>query len=159
MPSPVDQPVVALLHAEGRERREPGTDAAHRRAVSQISVLRLSTDGPPLAARRHLHRPPPGSQVDAIDGAGGDLSGSENQRSPPGTSDLPVSAGKPGGQAAQSGLVCRHHLHPREPRLFVSGRDHGLGDTPCSVLAAVEHHGCLLLRRGFERGAGPIRQA
>ena len=35
-----------------------------------------------------------------------------NQHSPPGTSDLPVSAEKPGDRAAQSGLVRRHHLHP-----------------------------------------------
>ena len=42
--------------------------------------------------------------------------------------------------------VRRHHLHPCPARLPVPGRDYGLGDSPCSRLAAVEHHGRLLLR-------------
>ena len=33
------------------------------------------------------------------------------------------------------------------------------GDAPCPGMAAVEHHGCRVLRRGVERGAGRTRQA
>ncbi len=43
--------------------------------------------------------------------------------------DLSILVEKAADHAAQSGLVQRHHLHPREERLFVPGGDHGLGDT------------------------------
>ena len=77
----------------------------------------------------------------------------------PGASDLSLPSQEADNRPAQPGLVRRHHLHSGAPRLPVSGRDHGLGHTPRSVLATVEHHGCRVLRRGTERGASPIRPA
>ena len=47
--------------------------------------------------------------------------------------------------AAQSGLVQRHHLHPSQKRLSVSGGDHGLGDAQSADLAAFKYAGCSLL--------------
>ena len=68
----------------GGEPFESGADASDRRVVHEVPVLRQPPDGPPdgppVAAGRRLHRPSPGSQVDAIDRPGGDLSGAENQR-------------------------------------------------------------------------------
>ena len=64
-----------------------------------------------------------------------------------------------GYRPAQSGLVRRHHLYPRPAWLSVPGSDHGLGDAPRFILAAVEHHGRWILRRGLGRRAGPLRPA
>ena len=72
---------------------------------------------------------------------------------------LSLSAQGDGDRGVQPGLVRRHHLHRRPARLSVPGRGHGLGDAPRSVVAAVEHHGYRVLRRGLERRAGPIRPA
>ena len=49
--------------------------------------------------------------------------------------------------AAQSGLVQRHHLHPSQKRLSVSGGDHGLVEPQGPCVAAVQHHGRAVLRR------------
>ncbi|MSP82407.1 MAG: transposase [Alphaproteobacteria bacterium] len=50
MPASLDRPLLVLLRAEGRECGEAGADAPHRRAVFEVSVLRLPSDGPPVAA-------------------------------------------------------------------------------------------------------------
>ena len=63
-----------------------------------------------------------------------------------------------GHRPAQPGLVCRHHLHPRPARLPLPVAIMDLGNPPCARLAAVEHHGRRVLRRGIERGAVQIRQ-
>ena len=42
--------------------------------------------------------------------------------------DLAMLATKTVDHATQPCLVQRHHLHPRQKRLFVSGGNHGLGD-------------------------------
>ena len=68
--------------------------------------------------------------------------GAEDQRTPSGASDLSLSSREACDRATQSGLVRRHHLHPGAAWLFVSGRNHGLGDAPRYCLAAVEQHGC-----------------
>ena len=92
MPSALDQPLVLLLRAEGREPGEPGADAPHRWAIPEVSFLRLPPNGPAFAPRRLLRRPSSGSPVDAPHGFGSDLPGAENQRAPSGTPDLSLSA-------------------------------------------------------------------
>ncbi len=47
---------------------------------------------------------------------------------------------------------------PMRPRLSVPGGDHGLVLARRAVLAAVEHAGLRVLRRGARRGAGALRQ-
>ena len=160
MPPAFDRPVLVLLCAQGGEPFEPsGADASDRRVVHEVPVLRQPPDGPPVAAGRRLRRPSPGSQVDAIDRPGGDLSGAENQRAASHAPDLSLSSQRDGYRPAQSGLVRRHHLYPRPAWLSVPGSDHGLGDAPRFILAAVEHHGRWILRRGLGRRAGPLRPA
>ena len=43
---------------------------------------------------------------------------------------------------AASQRVQRHHLHPSQKRLSVSGGDHGLGDAKSADLAAFKYAGC-----------------
>ena len=140
-------------------RGESPSSLALMRRIDELSVLRQPPDGPPVAAGRRLRRPSPGSQVDAIDRPGGDLSGAENQRAASHAPDLSLSSQRDGYRPAQSGLVRRHHLYPRPAWLSVPGSDHGLGDAPRFILAAVEHHGRWILRRGLGRRAGPLRPA
>ena len=83
---------VHLLCAQGGEPFESGADASDRRVVHEVPVLRQPPDGPPVAAGRRLRRPSPGSQVDAIDRPGGDLSGAENQRAASHAPDLSLSS-------------------------------------------------------------------
>ena len=128
MPPAFDRPVLVLLCAQGGEPFESGADASDRRVVHEVPVLRQPPDGPPVAAGRRLRRPSPGSQVDAIDRPGGDLSGAENQRAASHAPDLSLSSQRDGYRPAQSGLVRRHHLYPRPAWLSVPGSDHGLGD-------------------------------
>jgi putative transposase len=46
-------------------------------------------------------------------------------------------------QACAAGQrVQRHHLHPSQKRLSVSGGDHGLGDAKSADLAAFKYAGC-----------------
>ena len=120
---------------------------------SRQMVRQLRRDGVCVGRHRVL-------QVDAIDRPGGDLSGAENQRAASHAPDLSLSSHRDGYRPAQSGLVRRHHLYPRPAWLSVPrGSDHGLGDAPRFILAAVEHHGRWILRRGLGRRAGPLRPA
>jgi hypothetical protein len=52
MPPAVDWSLLALLRFPGREPRDSGSDAPHRCAVPEVSVLRLSPDGASTAAGR-----------------------------------------------------------------------------------------------------------
>ena len=134
-------------------------DAADRRAVPEVPVLRRPSDGASPAPRGRADRPTPGRSADAPDGASGDLSGATHQRAPPRAPDLPLSAAGSGDRAAEPCLVRRHHLHPGEPRLPLPGGDHGLGEPVRPGLAAVEHTGRKLLHGRARRGPGPAWQA
>ena len=61
MLDPVDQPFLAVLQVQGRERGEPGADAPDRRALSEVPVLRLASDGPPARPGKPSGRPAPGA--------------------------------------------------------------------------------------------------
>jgi hypothetical protein len=79
MRDPIDQPVVALPSSGGREPGEPGFDAADRRVIPQVPVLRLALDGLALGSRWHPYWASPGSPIDAVDGLTGDLPCAEAQ--------------------------------------------------------------------------------
>ena len=53
-----------------------------------------------------------------------------------------------GDRTAEPCVVRRHHLHPGAARRPLPGGDHGLGEPPCSGLAAVEHAGRGVLHGG-----------
>ena len=63
------QPLIGVLRAAGRERGEPGVDAADGRRVAPVPVLRQSADGAPPAARGHGGGAPSSSAPDAPDGS------------------------------------------------------------------------------------------
>ena len=159
MPPAVDRALLALLRAEGGERRDAGADAADRRAVPEVSVLRRPSDGTSPAPRGRADRPAPGRAADASDGAPGDLSGAAHQRAPPRAPGLPLSAAGLGDRAGEPCLVRRYHLHPGAARLPLPGGGHGLGEPVRPGLAAVEHAGRELLHRRSRRGPGPAWRA
>ena len=125
-----------LLSGNRRIGREPGADAADRRAVFADAVLRQ-----PEAGRRAGGEPQARAAADAADGHRGDLPQAANDASGGGAQDLPVFAAECGGDAARPGVVQRHHVYPLKTRVFVPrGRD-GLVQPLCAQLAAVEHAG------------------
>ena len=64
------EPIIAVLHAGGGERGEPGVDAASGRAALGASVLRQPADGAAPAPRGHRRGPASGAASDGSDGAG-----------------------------------------------------------------------------------------
>jgi putative transposase len=56
--------------------------------------------------------------------------------------DLALLAEDAANHAAQSCLVQRHYLRPRQERFSVSCSNHGLGDAQSVVLAALRYAGC-----------------
>ena len=78
------------LRAAGRERGEPGVDAADGRLVAPVPVLRQSADGAPPAARGRGGGAPSSPAPDAPDGPGGDLPQAAHERRADGSPRLPV---------------------------------------------------------------------
>ena len=68
MPPVVDRALFALLRAEGGERRGAGADAAGRRAVPEIPVLRRPPDAASPVPRGHAD-PLPGRSTDRLQAA------------------------------------------------------------------------------------------
>ena len=132
-------------------RGESPSSLALMRRIDELfmkyPILRQPPDGPPDAAGRRLRRPSPGSQVDAIDRPGGDLSGAENQRAASHAPDLSLSSQRDGYRPAQSGLVRRHHLIPVQSAGFLYLVAIMDWRSRHVILAAVEHHGRWILRR------------
>ena len=151
MPPAFDRPVLVLLCAQGGEPFESGADASDRRVVHEVPVLRQPPDGPPVAAGRRLRRPSPGSQVDAIDRPGGDLSGAENQRAASHAPDLSLSSQRDGYRPAQSALVRDITYIPEERGFLYLVAIMDWATRHVLSLAAVEHHGRWILRRGLGR--------
>ena len=68
---------------------------------------------------------------------------------------FPLSAPGSDDHAGGPRLVCKHHVCPCDTGLFLLGGCDGLGDPASARVAAVEHDGCPVLRRGAGRRAGP----
>ena len=153
------QPLISVLRAAGRERGEPGVDAADGRLVAPVPVLRQSADGAPSAARGRGGGAPSSPAPDEPDGPGGDLLQAAHERRAAGSPRLPVPVARTEDRPSGPGVVRGHHVHPGDDRLSVRSRDHGLGQPTYAVVAAVEHDGQQLLRRGAGGGAtdGDVR--
>ena len=111
------------------------------------------------AASEGVRQPQAGAAADAADGDRGARAEAEHDEAGAGPQDLSLSAARPDDRPAEPGLGGRHHLHPDRARLSLPGGDHRLGEPGGSGLAAVEHDGRLVLRRGARGGAGALRQA
>jgi len=81
-----------------------------------------------------------------LHGADAGLPEARHQQGGEGAQDLPLSAARSARGAAQSGLVCGHHLSADAARLPVSGRDHGLAYTQGAGMADIKYIGGWLLR-------------
>src|SRR5204862_1458270 len=108
------------------DRREPATDAAHRRTVHADSVL-WSPENELVAGRAGIRRQSEASPpADAADGFGGDLPEAPAIEAGDRASNLSVPAAWDQDRPAQSGLDERHHVHPAAARVHLSGGGHGL---------------------------------
>jgi hypothetical protein len=118
-----------LLPAVAGECGEPVADAAARRTLSGMPVLRQSADGGHAGGKPQTHAAP-----DADFGNRSALSKIELE--PPGAWPRGPSLPAAGGldRAAQSSLEHRCYVCPDEGRLPVSGRHHGLVQSVCAQL-------------------------
>ena len=145
-----------LSQAATGQRQRPRGKAAHRRAVHRATVLRGATDRPHAERGGLSDRPQARAQADAVDGDRGARAEAANDQARSGTQDLSLPAARSGDRAAEPGLGGRHHLYPDRPRLPLPGRRHRLGEPGGARLAAVQHHGRLVLRGGVGGGAGRL---
>src|SRR6185312_3076919 len=86
------EPVEHVLRAGRRVTRGSATDAAHRRAVHGLSVLRQSAYGQMVDSAGGAGQPQAGATTDAAQGAGGHLSQATVEPGGARASDLPVPA-------------------------------------------------------------------
>ena len=84
VPTDRAEPVDVVLPSGGRECRDAGVDATHRRVVPRVPVLRQPADDAPSGPRREAGRSAPGATADAAVGVGGDLPQAAVQRREPG---------------------------------------------------------------------------
>ena len=112
------QPLIGVLRAAGRERGEPGVDAADGRLVAPVPVLRQSADGAPPAARGRGGGAPSSPAPDGPDWPGGDLPQAAHERRAAGSPRLPVPAARTEDRPSGPGVVRGHHVHPGDDRLY-----------------------------------------
>lgn len=104
----VDLAVVVLRRPAGRDGNETRSDAADRQAVPGHSVLPRRADDVAPAERRPRREPethPAADAADAPHASDADLPDARHQPTREGAQDLPLSAGRAAGGAAQPGQV------------------------------------------------------
>ena len=104
------EPVVAVLPAEGGERRGPGAHAAHGRAPHGVSVLREPAADAASAPRGRCRGPAPDPAAHAPDGDGGDLPAAAHERGESGAPGLPLSAA--GASRSRGRTTCGARTSP-----------------------------------------------
>lgn len=141
-----------LLPAGARVGREPGVDAADRRAVFEDALFRQSSDD-----RRVVDQSQTRAAADGVDGHRGDLPEATAAHVAAGrrAQDLPVFTAECGNHAARSSLVERHHVHSGAAGLLLSDGGDRLAQPVRAGLAVVEHVGRELLLRGARRSVEP----
>ena len=137
--------IEPLLHASGRDWREPRDNALPRRAIYPDAVLWDQEDAP-VADRAGLRGQREASEeASAADGLGSDLRQAADLGTSARSSDLSIPFARTADRAAQPSMGDRHHLHPASARVCVSGGNHGLVQPLCSVLGGVGYAGRELL--------------
>src|SRR3954453_16872278 len=86
------EPVEPLLRAGRRNARGPAIDAAHRRAVHRLPVLRQPADDGLADSAGGAGQPQAGATADASHGPGGHLPQATTESGGAGASDLSVPA-------------------------------------------------------------------
>ena len=140
--------IQLVLRAGKRDRREPGSFACHRRAISQDAFLRQSQDG-----RDVWRKSKACSTADAIDGHRGHLSQAPHDLAGRRSQSLSVLASRREDYSPESSLGHRHHVYPCKSRVFVPGGDHGLVQSIRAQLEVVQHAGRSFLPRSARRSA------
>ena len=112
------EPVVLLLRANGPARGDSDLNAAHQRAVPQISILRVAPDDASVTARRHLRWPPPGTQIDRLMGLEAIYQAPRTSDPHPGHRIYPYLL-KNMVIDRESGLVCGHNLPVQRGFLYL----------------------------------------
>src|ERR1700722_6971160 len=113
------QPIELLLRTSPGDDREPATDEADRRAISQDTLLWEPPDGGLAGPRGRGGQPQASQATDGFDGLGGDPSGASNHGAEPGSQGLSLSAERSEDRASGSGLVVGYHLHSDASRVHV----------------------------------------
>src|SRR5262249_59272045 len=135
-----------------RGARGPAAEAANRRAVHRLSLLRQSADDRLADPAGGASQPQAGATPDAADGPGGDLSQAPTESGGTGASDLSLPAAGREDRAARPSLERRHHLRADGDGIYVSGGDDRLVQPLRGGLAAVEHARRLVLHGDAPRG-------
>src|SRR5678816_2133560 len=148
---------LGVLHAGARGRDRARTHAPARRAPSRAALCRESdaARSPPRRGRRHRARTR--THADAAHRHHRHLPTAQDDATAPGASRLPVPPPHAHGDAAESRVGGRYHVHPDGTRLCLPRRGDGLGESEGPQLAALaDAHRRLLCRRA--RGsARPLR--
>ena len=149
-----------LLRTAAREPGEPGLDAAVGRVASELSGLWQPAAEGAFAAGRPGGQSQTGGAAAGVDGGQSGLSQAQPEPAWARTSDLPLPLGRAGNQRSGPGLVQRHHVCADGLRVHVSGGGHGLVESLCAGLGAVQQPGQRVLYSGLDgalaRGRQPL---
>src|ERR1035438_4175347 len=140
-----------LLPAAAGERREPAPDAAARRAVSGMSLLRQPPHGGHAGGEPQTR---PAAHGDY--GNRSSLSETELELPGAGSRDLPIPAARPVDRAAQPGLEHRYYIYSDAWRVPLPGRCHGFVQPLRTELGTLQYHGDRLLS-GCAGSRGSLR--
>ena len=138
------KPEFGLLPTAPCVARRLGVDAAHRRTASGTPLRGLAHAARFSRARRRRRRPPTCGDADEAHGDRGDLSASQLLETHDGPQDLPVSAARREGRAAQSGLGHGYYVYPDGARLRLSRRRRRLVHPACAL-----HRVSITMEAGF----------
>ena len=124
------------------------THAPDRQAASGVPLRGGADVAPSFGCQWEQGRTASCEDADAADGDRGAVPASAHDEAGAGAQDLPVSAARHGGRAAEPGLGDGHHVHPDGEGLCLSRRGARLVLAARAVVAGVDHDGGLVLRRG-----------
>ena len=130
-----------LLHAEGRDRKEPRDNASSGRAIHQDAVLRYPENAPVAAWSRLRAQSEAREAASAPNGFGGDLCQAADFNAGAGPSDLSISFARIADRAAGPGMEHGYHVYPATARLCLSDSNHGLVQPLRPVLGSVGYAG------------------
>lgn len=146
-------PLKRILSAEHeRVAREPGADAAHRRAVSEDAVLRCAAHDVVAERTGPWGEPQAGGAADAGNGIAGHGARSPHQQAASGAREIPVFIARSGDLHAPGSVVCGHHVCAHGAWIHVSGGRDGLVQPLRARLGGVQQSGERFLRDGAQTG-------